>query len=157
MIRSIVAGGIAGAAGEMVLNILSYLDMFVRARPASQMPGKVAVKLADLGGIDLAKPGERPEKLEARQESAGALMGYGVAIGVGAGYAVLRRLGLRLPIPVAGLVIGGTAMVFPDSDATVLGATDPGSWGVSGSALDAIPHAAYGIATAATLEMVDPL
>jgi len=157
MIRSIVAGGIAGAAGEMILNIISYGDMFVRGRPASRMPGKVATKLADLGGLELAKPGERAEKLEARQESAGALMGYAVAIATGAGYAVVRRLGLRLPLPLAGLAIGGAAMAFSDSVATALGATDPTSWGASGWALDIIPHAAYGMTTAATLEMFDPL
>lgn len=157
MIRTVIAGAIAGAVGEMLLNILSYADMFVRARPASQMPGKTAEKLADLAGIELAKPGERAEKLESRLDSAGALMGYGVAMGIGVAYAVLRRLGLRLPLPLAGLAIGGTAMALSDSVATAVGATDPRTWGVSGWMLDAVPHAAYGVATAATLELVDPL
>ena len=156
MIRSIVGGVIAGAAGEMLLNVISYADMFVRARPTSPMPGKAAGKLADLAGIELAKPGERAEKLEARKESAGALMGYGVAVGIGVLYAVLRRLGLRLPLPLAGLAIGGTAMAFSDSIATA-GETDPRSWGVSGWMLDVIPHAAYGVATAAILDLIDPL
>jgi len=157
MIRSIVGGVIAGAAGEMLLNVISYADMFVRARPTSPMPGKAAGKLADLAGIELAKPGVRAEKLEARKESAGALMGYGVAVGIGVLYAVLRRLGLRLPLPLAGLAIGGTAMAFSDSIATAVGATDPKSWGVSGWMLDVITHAAYGVATAATLDLIDPL
>ena len=39
MIRTLFAGAIAGAAGEIALNIVSYTDMLVRARPSSSMPG----------------------------------------------------------------------------------------------------------------------
>ena len=156
MIRSVAAGAIAGAAGEFVLNVLTYSDMFVRARPASQMPGKVVKRMSEEAGVELAQPGERPEKAETRQEAGGALLGYGMAIGVAVAYAILRRVGVRLPVPLAGMAVGGAAMVISNGSATALGATDPAEWGTAGWISDIVPHAAYGLVTAATLEMIDP-
>jgi len=57
MIRTLVAGAIAGAAGEIALNVVSYGDMLVRARPSSDMPGKVAGRMAEAAGVELAAPG----------------------------------------------------------------------------------------------------
>lgn len=153
--RTIAAGAIAGAAGEIALNVVSYADMLVRARPASSMPGKVAERLAGGVGVDFAQPGERSDKASIRQEASGALLGYGMAIGMALAYAVARRAGLRLPVPVAGLLMGGGAMLIADSTATALGVTDPTEWGASGWISDIVPHAAYGLVAAATIELID--
>jgi hypothetical protein len=155
MVRTILAGVIGGAVGELALNIVSYGDMFVRARPASDMPGKVAQRFADGLGIQFAQAGERPEKAEARREASGAILGYGMAMLVAVAFSVLRRLGLRLPVPIAGLAMAGTAMAISDSTATVLGVADPTEWGVAGWLSDIVPHAAYGIAAAATIELIE--
>jgi hypothetical protein len=155
MLRTILSGAIAGAAGELVLNVVSYGDMLVRARPASSMPGTVAGKMADLAGVEFAKPGERPDKAEIRKEATGALLGYVVAITTAVAYALLRRAGLRLPVPVGGLGMAAAATLVSDSTATALGATDPRTWGVSGWLSDIIPHASYGLAAAAALEFIE--
>jgi len=52
--------------------------------------------------------------------------------------------------------MGGVAMAVSDSAATALGATDPTTWGVSGWLSDLVPHMAYGMVAAATLELIDP-
>lgn len=156
MLRPILGGVIAGAVGELTLEAISYGDMFARARPASEMPGKVAQRLADTAGVELAQPGERAEKAEIRREAGGAILGYGMAVGVAVSYALLRHAGLRLPLPLAGLAMGGAAMAISNSTATVLGVTDPREWGTEGWLADIVPHAAYGLAAASTLEMIDP-
>ncbi|MDQ3346310.1 MAG: hypothetical protein M3473_08475, partial [Chloroflexota bacterium] len=102
MMRTLVAGAIAGATGEIALNVVAYADMVVRARPASTMPSKVVGRVADLAGIELSQPGERTDIAETRKEASGALLGYVMAIVTAVGYALLRRAGLRLPLPIAG-------------------------------------------------------
>ena len=156
MIRTLMTGVIAGATGELALNVASYADMVIRARPASSMPGKVAGRMADLAGVELSRPGERAEIAETRKEASGALLGYGMAVGTAVSYALLRRAGMRLPVPIGGVLMGGAAMAVSDSVATAIGATDPATWGVSGWLADVIPHAIFGVATAATLELIDP-
>jgi len=78
-----------------------------------------------------------------------------MAIGTAVAYALIRRVGLRLPVPIAGLAMGGAAMAISDSTATAMGVTDPASWGAAGWLSDIVPHAAYGIVAAATLELID--
>lgn len=155
MMRTLVGGAIAGAAGESALNVVTYVDMLLRARPASSLPAKVAGRMADAAGIEFSQPGERPDKAETRREASGALLGYGMAVGTAVAYAVLRRAGLRLPVPIAGLAMGGAAMAVSDTTATAMNLTEPGTWGVSGWLADIVPHAAYGIVAAATLELID--
>ncbi|MGQ0608483.1 MAG: hypothetical protein ACT4OQ_08485 [Chloroflexota bacterium] len=151
-----ISGVIAGATGELALNVASYADMVIRARPSSSMPGKVAGRMADLAGVELSRPGERADIAETRKEASGALLGYGMAVGTAVAFALLRRAGMRLPVPLGGVLMGGAAMAVSDSAATALGATDPATWGVSGWLADIIPHAIFGVAAAATLELLDP-
>ena len=155
MIRTIVSGAVAGAVGETALNVVSYADMLLRARPASRMPGAVASRMAHMTGLELAQPGERADKAESRAEASGALLGYVMAIGTAVAYAALRRAGLRLPVPFAALAMGGAAMAVSDTTATALGVADPTTWGVGGWMADIVPHAAYGLAAAATLDLID--
>jgi hypothetical protein len=155
MLRSIVAGAVAAAAGELALNVVSYGDMLVRARPPSEMPGKVAKRLSDTLGLEFVQPGEAPGKAVNRQEAAGALLGYGMAVSTTVVYALLRRAGVRLPVPLGGLVLGASAMAISDTTAVALGVTDPRAWGAAGWLSDIFPHAAFGIVAAATLEFTD--
>jgi hypothetical protein len=52
--RSCLASGFAsGAAGASALNIATYLDMAIRARPASEVPQKAVESVAQRAGLYL--------------------------------------------------------------------------------------------------------
>ncbi|MEV5769332.1 hypothetical protein AB0L34_32940, partial [Micromonospora sp. NPDC052213] len=46
-------GAIAGAVGSAALNVVSYLDMVLRARPASSTPEHTAGRLAGAAHVNL--------------------------------------------------------------------------------------------------------
>jgi hypothetical protein len=77
-------------------------------------------------------------------------MATGVGVGVVA--SVLGPIVRRLPVPVSGLLIGAMAMAASDGSMTALGLTDPKSWSSTDWLSDAVPHLAYGAATAWTLK-----
>jgi hypothetical protein len=108
--------------------------------------------------LDLAAGGatadDAKSKAQARRSGLGALMGYAVGLGIGAGYGLLRaRLG-RVPAPLAGIAVGLAAMAASDVPAILTGATNPRTWGTSGWLADLAPHLVYGALTVATLEAV---
>ena len=144
-------GLIAGAAGTMALDAVTYADMLLRGRPASTLPGEAAAKLAKQVGIDLQGD---DDQTKARREGLAALLGYatGAAVGV-AGALILgggRRAG-RGHLVGRALVLGGSAMAASMIPMTAEGLTDPRQWGLEGWLSDVVPHAAYGLAAAATL------
>ena len=103
------------------------MDMVVRrGRPASSTPAEVAGALAERAGVKLAAGGNDSEPAGNRRSGLGALLGYGVGLGVGAAYGLLRS---RRPAPrrpwgaAAGLSLA--AMAASDLPATALGVTDP--------------------------------
>jgi hypothetical protein len=143
----------AGAAGTIALDVASYLDMVVRARPASSLPAEVAGALAERAGVELAAGGNVSEPAGNRRSALGALLGYGVGLGVGAAYGLLgSRLPGRLRPRAAAVGLGLAAMAASDLPATALGVTDPRTWGAAGWASDLLPHLAYGLATATVYE-----
>ncbi|MCX4391024.1 hypothetical protein OG777_29425 [Micromonospora peucetia] len=144
-------GAIAGAVGSVALNMVSYLDMVVRARPASSTPEKTAGRLAGVAHVDLG-----PEDRAANRRSGlGPLLGYGIGVAAGLGYALLAR-GRRMPLPLAAGVLGGGVMTMSDGSMTLLGVTDPRSWRRSDWLADIVPHLAYGVAAAATWNRLRP-
>lgn len=147
-------GLLAGAAGTMALHATTYADMLLRGRPPSRLPGEAAAKLAERAGIDLSGD---DEKTKARREGLATLSGYatGVTVGV-AGALVLggRRAGRRSALSRA-LLFGASAMVAANVPMTLQGLTDPRRWGVEGWLEDVVPHAAYGLAAAASLEVLN--
>ncbi|MFD0788202.1 hypothetical protein ACFQZ8_30185, partial [Micromonospora azadirachtae] len=46
-------GAIAGAVGSTVLNVVTYLDMALRGRPASSTPEQVVGRLTDIAHVSL--------------------------------------------------------------------------------------------------------
>ena len=52
MLRRVLLGVIAGAAGNLTLEIVTYGDMLLRGRSASGVPAKMAGILADDFGIE---------------------------------------------------------------------------------------------------------
>jgi hypothetical protein len=162
MLREIGMGMAAGACGTVALNVATYLDMAVRGRPSSDVPGKVAEKVATGVGISaLSAPASsgadaaarQKEQASSRRSGAGALMGYVVGLGVGAGYGAVRPLLGKVPAPAAGLLLGAAAMASSDVPSVKLGVTDPRQWGTAGWLADLLPHLAYGLVAAAAYEV----
>ncbi|WP_229401626.1 hypothetical protein [Micromonospora okii] len=147
----LVDGAIAGAVGSAALNVVSYLDMVLRARPASSTPEETAGRIAGLAHVDLG-PEDRADN---RRSGLGPVLGYGVGVGAGVAYALLagRR---RVPLPVAVTLLGGGVMATSDGSMTVLGVTDPRRWGRTDWLSDVVPHLAYGLAAAATWNRLRP-
>lgn len=153
VLRGLLAGAAAGAAGTTALNTVTYLDMVVRGRPASSTPEQTVQAVADRAGI--AIPGEG-ETREHRVAGLGPLQGILAGVGVGAAVGAARALGLRLPLPVSALLTGGAAMAAADGSMAALGVSDPRTWDAVGWASDAVPHAAYGTVTVAVLRGLLP-
>ncbi|MFA1549654.1 hypothetical protein [Actinomadura chokoriensis] len=136
-------GLIAGAAGTTALNVVTYLDMAVRGRPASTTPEQSVEKLADAAGVDLGDG----EKAENRKAGLGPMLGFGTGLGAALAYGLVagRR---SVPKPVAAMVLTGLAMAGSSVPMTVLGLTDPRDWSASDWIVDAVPHLAYGAVAA---------
>jgi hypothetical protein len=139
---------IAGLAGTSALNAVTYLDMAVRARPASSVPQEAAGRLADAAHINLG-----PEDRAANRRSGlGPILGY--VSGVGTSALLTALSGRRLPVPVAAVLLGAGAMVLSDAPLVALGVTDPRRWSGVDWIADVIPHLAYGFVAAATWRML---
>ncbi|MGW4502834.1 hypothetical protein ACWENR_30035 [Micromonospora sp. NPDC004336] len=144
-------GAIAGAVGSAALNVVSYLDMVLRGRPASSTPEATAGRLAGVAHVDLG-----PEDRAANRRSGlGPLLGYGMGVAAGVGYALLAR-GRRMPLALGTGVLGGGVMTMSDGSMTLLGVTDPRTWRPSDWVADVVPHVAYGMAAAATWNRLRP-
>ncbi|WP_199429895.1 hypothetical protein [Qaidamihabitans albus] len=147
MLKSVLRGAAAGAAGTTALNATTYLDMVLRARPPSSTPEQTVNELARRTGVTV--PGDE-ESRSNRVSGVGALMGILTGTAIGAAYGAARGLGWRPSTTTGGVVTGLAAMVGTAAPMTALGITDPRSWGTEAWLSDAIPHLAYGAVTAAT-------
>jgi hypothetical protein len=147
--RALAVGAAAGAAGTTALNAVTYLDMAVRGRPTSDTPERTVERLADELGVEI--PGD-PDTRSNRVAGLGPLTGIAAGVGVGiAGGLLAGRV--RLPLPLAAVVLGAAAMAASDGSMAALGVTDPRTWPASSWLADLVPHLAYGAVTAAVLEL----
>lgn len=154
MIERLLWGAAAGAAGTTALNAATYLDMVLRARPASSTPEQTVEKTEDLTGWSLSSDDEAEQN---RRSGLGALLGIATGLGTGAVYALVRpRLGLAAPFALRALVAGVGANVGSVAPMTALGVDDPRQWPASSWASDVVPHLAYGVVTAAVYERLVP-
>jgi hypothetical protein len=149
MMRNLLAGIAAGAAGTTALNAVTYLDMAARARPASTTPDDTVRKAQELTGIDL---GESTEDVENRRSALGALLGIASGLATGALYGLLRPRLRQVPLGVLGIGAGLAANVGTTGPMAALGVTDPRTWPADSWVSDLVPHLAYGLATAAAFE-----
>jgi hypothetical protein len=167
MANRIIAGAIAGAAGVVALNAAGYLDMLIRGRAASDMPARVAGKLADELGVplefepdaeddddddDAGDLGDGSDAAANRSEAIGALLGMANGVGIGIAYGIARLILPRPPAWLAGAALGAAAMAASDYPATRLGLTEPRDWSATDWASDVVPHMAFGIVTAIAFE-----
>ncbi|MEV6812332.1 hypothetical protein [Micromonospora sp. NPDC051296] len=144
-------GLIAGAVGTMALNVVTYLDIVARARPASQTPEESAGRVAGAAHVNLGTP----EQATNRRSGLGALMGYGLGVAAAVGFAALVR-GRRQPMLRATALLGGGVMTLSDGSLTLLGVTDPRQWRRVDWVADLVPHIAYGLTAAATWNRLRP-
>jgi hypothetical protein len=144
VIRSLVRGALAGAAGTTALNALTYIDMAARGRPASQTPQQAVDAIAQKSGHPVPGHGEQREN---RLAGLGPLGGIATGVGVGVAAGLLRPLLTRLPSLLSAAMVGGAAMVAANAPIAKLGITDPSTWSPADWASDVVPHVGYGVVT----------
>jgi hypothetical protein len=160
MPNRLIAGLAAGAAGTAALNMAAYLDMLVRGRPASELPAQVAGRMADEVGVPLDFPAPNQvgavtgSQVKNRQEAVGALLGYSNGLGFGVAYGLARLVVPRLPLWISGAILGSATMAASDVPATSMRLTHPRDWSTADWLADIVPHAAYGLVTVLTFEML---
>lgn len=154
MLRNVLMGTIAGAAGTVALNMATYIDMAIRGRSSSNAPAKMVENLAVKAHLPLSSQGTGYNDSTARNRESGlgALLGYVNGLGTGTLYGLLRSQLDSVPLVLAGPIVGLAAMAESDVPLITLGGSNPKSWGVSGWAADAIPHLIYGLVTVLTYE-----
>ncbi|MFJ3659607.1 hypothetical protein ACWEIK_13375 [Streptomyces sp. NPDC004673] len=144
MIRSILRGAAAGAAGTTALDAATYADMALRGRGASDVPAQAADKLAEDVGLHVGGTGDTREN---RLSGLGALSGIGVGVATGVVVSLAHRVGVRLPWWAGSLVTGVLAMAATDASMTRLGVTDPRTWSAKDWVSDLVPHLVFGAVT----------
>lgn len=150
---SITRGLVAGAAGTVTLNVLTYLDMAVRGRGASSVPAETVERAADAAGTDLSPEGGR-DAAQNRSQGVGALLGYASGLGFGALYGALRSRTDDVSVPGGALGLTLAAMAGANLPAIATGVTDPREWGAEGWIADIVPHLAYGFVTAGVYDAI---
>jgi hypothetical protein len=145
MRKPLLSGIVAGAVGTIALDVVSYLDVVVHARAAGQLHagGGRPAPSPSAPASSWPAGGNDSESAGNRRSGLGALFGYGVGLGVGGAYSLLRsRLPGRLRPRATAAGLGLAAMAASDLPATALGVTDPRTWGAAGWASDLLPHLA---------------
>jgi hypothetical protein len=153
MLRAVLRGAIAGAAGTTALDAVTYLDMAVRARPAREIPQKAVETLTEQAGHPVPGDGQAREN---RLQGLAPLAGIATGVGIGVAAGLLRPVLLRLPTLLGATVIAAAAMAATDLPMARLGLTDPTKWSAADWASDVVPHLAYGLVTYATLRQTAP-
>jgi hypothetical protein len=82
------------------------------------------------------------------------LLGYVNGLGTGLAYGLLRSRFDEVPIPLASISVGLTAMAASDVPLIALRVSNPKTWGVSGWLSEVIPHLIYGLVTVTTYEVL---
>lgn len=150
LLRGLGIGLAAGAAGTTALNTTTYLDMVLRARPASSTPEASVEALAKRTGLTI--PGDGDERAN-RVSALGPLLGIASGLGVGVLLGVARSAGIRPGLVTGALLAGGAALIAGNGPMTVLGVTDPRTWSATDWVSDLVPHAVYGVVAAALLRL----
>ena len=153
MFKTVLRGIAAGAVGTTALDAATYADMAMRGRPSSSIPAQSVEKLSGQTGLEI--PGEGKTR-ENRVGGIGALLGIGTGLSAGVAASFLGPVVRRVPLPVAGVLVGGMAMAGSDVPLVRMGLTDPSSWSTSDWLSDALPHLVYGVAAAWTLRALAP-
>jgi hypothetical protein len=152
LLRSVLRGAAAGAAGTTALNAATCLDMVVRGRAASHTPEDTVEVLSLKTHVPVPGEGERRHN---RVAGLAPLTSLAAGVATGALLGAIRGLGWR-PSPVVGAVAAMVAaMLAGNAPMAALGVTDPRGWAARDWAADLIPHLAYGAVTSQVLDSMD--
>ncbi|UGQ11879.1 hypothetical protein LO772_34820 [Yinghuangia sp. ASG 101] len=154
VLRILLRGAAAGAAGTTALNVVGYADMVLRARPASTTPEMTVRRLART--LHLRIPGDG-EARENRVAGLAPLTGYAAGVGMGAALALARAAGWHPGTLPRYAVASAGALAGTNGPMTVLGITDVRTWSVSDWVSDLVPHVAYGVVTVWVLDNLAPV
>jgi hypothetical protein len=140
-------GAVAGAAGTLALDAMTYADIALRGRRPSTMPAEMIRRIADAAGIEpLGKPDDQvDDRVKNRRSGLGALSGYAIGLTVGTTYGLMRPLTSKMPLWLQLLTLTVLMMSGTDVPATAVGATNPKKWGASGWLADILPHLGYAL------------
>ncbi|MFJ1706904.1 hypothetical protein [Kitasatospora sp. NPDC088346] len=153
VMRPLLYGAAAGAAGTTALNIVGYADMALRARAASSTPEVTLRALADRLHVRIPGEGQAQEN---RVAGLAPLTGYAAGLGIGATVALARAAGWRPGTAVQCAVTTAGVLIGTNGPMTVLGVTDPRTWSASDWISDIVPHLAYAVVTVGLLDWMDP-
>lgn len=145
VLRRTLRGAAAGAAGTTALNAVTYLDMLIRARPASSTPQETVERVAARTPLDVPGDGETRAN---RVSALGSMLGLATGVAIGGGYGALRPARARRSVLAGAVLAAAAAMVGANAPMTLLGVTDPRAWKSKDWLADALPHLAYGLVTA---------
>jgi hypothetical protein len=152
-IRSVLSGAAAAAAATTALNGVTYLDMVIRARPASTTPRESVEKLSETAGITI--PGTDHDRTN-RVEGLAPILGIATGLGTGTVLGVARAAGWRPRLAMTAAAASGVALIGANAPMAALGISDPRSWSAGDWASDVIPHLVFGAVTAVVLHGLDP-
>jgi hypothetical protein len=147
-VRTLTRGLIAGAAGTLALEAVSYLDMALLGRPPSMAPQQSVRRIEEAIGVDLGKDGAAYN----RRAAIGALLGYATGLAVAVAYAAAVRR--PRPRPEASAQLASAAMLAANLPMTAWGITDPRRWTPADWLADIAPHLAYGAVAAAVDDLL---
>ena len=156
MLHRALLGAVAGAAGNLSLEVVTYGDMLLRGRAASGVPAKMAGILAGTLGLAPLSSEATGEEAENRRSAAGALLGYALGVGLGSAFGLTRPALGRLSTPLVGVGVGLAAMTAADTSYAVTGVSNPTTWSAADWVSDLVPHVIYGLVTVATYEAIAP-
>jgi hypothetical protein len=152
LVRLLVRGAAAGAAGTTALNAATYLDMALRGRPASSTPSRTVEHLATRLGVSVPGTGDQRSN---RVSGLGSLSGLLTGVAFGAVLASVRRAGIAHGPVVGGLVAATGAIVGANAPMAAMKITDPRDWSAADWIADLVPHLAYGLVTGWVLDRLD--
>ncbi|MFD7877178.1 hypothetical protein ACFV5G_24280 [Streptomyces sp. NPDC059766] len=143
MIRTILRGCAAGAAGTTALNAVSYADMTLRGRPASTVPEDLVDTVTTRAGYPLQDTATKDSRLT----GLAALTGIALGSGMGVAVSLLHQTGTRMPLWLGGALTGALLMAVADIPIARLGISDPRTWTAADWTSDVVPHLVYGLVT----------
>lgn len=153
LVRGLLAGAAAGAAGTTALDAVGYLDMVIRGRGESTTPEITVERLSET--LHVPVPGDEDVR-ENRVKGLGPLTGMATGVGMGALLGLALSCGWRPNNAVLTATATTAALIGTNGPMTVLRVTDPRTWSRSDWVADIVPHVAYALVTVAVVRGLEP-
>ncbi|MGW3664721.1 hypothetical protein [Streptomyces sp. NPDC005141] len=152
VMRPLLDGAAAGAAGTTALNIAGYADIALRGRPVSTTPEVTARRLAEKLRIRIPGDGQT---LENRIAGLGPLTGFSAGLGMGVALSFVQAAGWHSSRTSRYVAASVGALIATNVPIVVLGITDPRTWAVPDWISDVVPHVVYAVVTVGVLDRLE--